>query len=262
MKGVTRQKRGQEGEPKSFLIGGIIGVVFLLIVIGGIWYVSSSGGKALAEVNREDLDTKINFGCVPSYKEGNFDAKISFCQKFDPIGGSLLFGSDNYISCQYRPAIEIMLQNGDIDAPDLASAVNLINSFCATDLIPNAKNGDELAFATKFCTTEKARTNNFKDGLKVNGFVFDKECGVTTYPDWYENPSNDLANFVLESGNIKLDAFTYNGAYTFDGKTGKISGNNVGGATFLADDGSPAVYITRDNIGKLQAVGDSKMPNL
>jgi len=261
MKGVIRQKKGQEGEPKSFLIGGIIGVVFLLIVIGAIWYVSSSGGKALAEVNREDLDTKINFGCVPSYKEGSFDAKISFCQKFDAVGGSLFFGKDNYISCQYRPAVEIMLQNGDIDAPDLAGAVKIINGFCATDLVPNANNGDELAFATKFCATEKARINNFKDGLWVNGFVFDKDCGVTTYPDWYEQPKKPLTDFVNDNGRISIEAFTSGGTYKLAGVDGIITGNSQA-STFVPNNGSNGVDITQENIVRLEAVGSSIMPRI
>ena len=88
---IIKGKRGQERE---WAINWIIGGVFLLIILGGVLYVSSSGGKVLAEINREDLDTKLSFGCNPAYKEGSFEAKVSFCQKFDPIGGSLLFGSN------------------------------------------------------------------------------------------------------------------------------------------------------------------------
>lgn len=260
---MLKQKKGSEGDPRSFLIGGIIGVVFLLIIIGGIWYVSSSGGKVLAEINREDLDTKISLGCTPAYKEGGFDAKISFCQKFDPIGGSLLFGSNNFISCQYRPVVEIMLQNGDIDAADLAGAAQRINSFCATDLITGAKDGDELAFAIKFCSTEKDRANNFKDGLWVNGFIFDKECKVTKSPDWYQGSTgqnNSLSNFITEAGQISVEAFTSGGNYTFDGKPGRIVGNSFA-STFIPNDGSVSVSIIPSNINKLQAVSDSKMPS-
>ncbi|MBS3066209.1 hypothetical protein J4205_00140 [Candidatus Pacearchaeota archaeon] len=224
---IIKGKRGQERE---WVINWVIGGVFLLIILGGVLYVSSSGGKVLAEINREDLDTKLSFGCNPAYKEGSFEAKVSFCQKFDPIGGSLLFGSNNFISCQYRPAVEIMLQNGAIGAADLTAAVKLINNFCATDLITNAKDGDELAFATKFCTTEKARANNFKDGLWVNGFIglwvngfiFDKECKITTYPDWYPAPAEDINSNGSTTKIVTLLGFTY----TIDITNGKMAGSD------------------------------------
>gem|GEM_PF-5369813 len=255
---MLKQKRG--AAEMDWITVAVISLVFLLIVLGGIWYVSSSGGKVLAEVNREDLDTKISLGCTPAYKEGGFDAKISFCQKFDPIGGSLLFGSNNFISCQYRPVVEIMLQNGDIDAADLAGAAQRINSFCATDLIIGAKDGDELAFATKFCSTEKARANNFKDGLWVNGFIFDKECKVTKYPDWYSAPQGTLSDFITSTGRVSIEAFTNGGKYKLAGVEGVITGNSQA-STFVPSNGSNGVDITQENIVRLQAVDDSKMPS-
>ena len=168
----AKGKRGQEGEPKSFLIGGIIGALFLIIIVIAFLYWSDWGSQVLGTNTPEDLDIKYK-SCKVSYNTQGGTFRNSFCEKFDSVGGSLFSGSKNYISCQYRPMIERLYNDEDniINAATLTAAAEEVNKFCATSTVSGAENGDELVFSSSFCNVQKIGNARF-DGIWANGFVF------------------------------------------------------------------------------------------
>lgn len=188
---MIKQKRGQSGDPREFGGGLILGIIFLLLVVTAIFFYFTSFNKAVATVTPEDLDLKYE-SCKVSYNSQGGSFRGSFCEKFDPIGGSLLFGSKNYVSCQYRPIIERLYGAVDKEGKpimtnvnSLEEAVSYTRSYCSTITIPGAELGDELAFATAFCKNQKDSNARFNE-VWANGFVFDKNCIVKTYPSWHE----------------------------------------------------------------------------
>ncbi|OIO40965.1 hypothetical protein COU56_01985 [Candidatus Pacearchaeota archaeon CG10_big_fil_rev_8_21_14_0_10_31_9] len=257
----AKGKRGQEGEPKSFLIGGIIGALFLIIIVIAFLYWSDWGSQVLGTNTPEDLDIKYK-SCKVSYNTQGGTFRNSFCEKFDSVGGSLFSGSKNYISCQYRPMIERLYNDEDniINAATLTAAAEEVNKFCATSTVSGAENGDELVFSSSFCNVQKIGNARF-DGIWANGFVFDKDCKVTTYPDWYEQPEKPLSDFVNDNGRISIEAFTSGGTYKLAGVDGIITGNSQA-STFVPNNGSNGVDITQENIVRLEAVGSSIMPRI
>ncbi|MEK6873665.1 MAG: hypothetical protein AABW91_02375 [Nanoarchaeota archaeon] len=185
---MIKGKKGAEGIP-WFIILIVLGITAAFIAIVYMLYVSSIANQALGIVKPEDVDIKYG-SCKVSYETQSISFKSDFCQKFNPVGGSLIFGTNNYISCQYRPIVERLYQEGIVEANDLAGSVAIINRYCKTDTVEGAKDGDEKAFATSFCKI-KMKSGQKSESIWINGFTFDSSCNAAskTYPVGYTAPT-------------------------------------------------------------------------
>lgn len=204
---MFKNKRGSEGDPKSFATSAVILGAFLIVVLlGGLLIYNNFYSKAKT-INVEDLDAKIIGGCTTAYNLGS-PLTNSFCLKFDKVSSNIFsstgFSDSNYVSCQYGPIVETLYKKGTIKANSFENAVTASRKYCSSESL-GVLDGDEKAYAEKYCNDLKSDADNSFTGVWINGFEFNEECQVQQEPIWYSTPDESLAvcgNGILELGEI------------------------------------------------------------